>query len=60
MVVGNVIGLLMVYVPAVGRGKWNYIYVMCTTSRSGIAKLNVPALLNAWVYRAGDQPLYNA
>lgn len=47
-------------IPAVGRGKWNYIYIMCTTSRSGIAALEVPALLNAWVYRAGDQPLYNA
>ncbi len=49
-----------IYVPAVGRGKWNYIYVMCTTSRSGLASLNVPSLLNAFIYRAGDQPLYNA
>nr|WP_259273180.1 DUF1983 domain-containing protein [Klebsiella pneumoniae] len=49
-----------IYVPAVGRGKWNYIYVMCTTSRGSSAKLNVPALLSSFVYRAGDQPLYNA
>ncbi|PAN92565.1 hypothetical protein CIW64_06085 [Enterobacter cloacae] len=49
-----------IYVPAVGRGKWNYIYVMCTTSRSGLASLNVPPLLSALIYRAGEQPLYNA
>ncbi|MBC6340167.1 hypothetical protein H9Q89_18440 [Enterobacter cloacae] len=49
-----------IYVPRVGRGNWNYIYVMCTTSRSGLASLNVPSLLNAFIYRAGDQPLYNA
>ena len=49
-----------VYVPAVGRGNWNYIYVMCTTGRNSIAALTVPALLSSFVYRAGDQPLYNA
>ncbi|HAS0904799.1 TPA: hypothetical protein I3393_001157 [Enterobacter cloacae] len=49
-----------IFVPRVGRGNWNYIYVMCTTSRSGIASLNVPSLLNSFLYRAGDQPLYNA
>ncbi|WP_147716213.1 phage tail tip fiber protein [Klebsiella variicola] len=49
-----------IYVPPVGRGNWNYIYVMCTTSRSGIASLNVPANWSSFLYRAGDQPLYNA
>ncbi|MEA4541279.1 fibronectin type III domain-containing protein, partial [Klebsiella pneumoniae] len=49
-----------IYIPPVGRGNWNYIYVMCTTNRSGTAKLDVPELLNALVYRAGDQPIYNA
>lgn len=49
-----------IYIPPVGRGNWNYIYVMCTTNRAGTAKLDVPDLLNALVYRAGDQPIYNA
>lgn len=49
-----------IYVPPVGRGNWNYIYVMCATSRSGIASLNVPANWSSFLYRAGDQPLYNA
>ncbi|WP_426729292.1 hypothetical protein [Enterobacter cloacae complex sp. 357B1] len=35
-----------IYVPAVGRGNWNYIYVMCLTGRSGIASLNVPAMVS--------------
>ncbi|WP_239505947.1 phage tail tip fiber protein [Enterobacter hormaechei] len=48
-----------VFIPRVGRGNWNYIYVMCTTSRGSTASLNVPADFQAWVYRAGDQPLYN-
>ncbi|EPB3479052.1 fibronectin type III domain-containing protein [Escherichia coli] len=48
-----------IYIPAVGRGRWNYIYVMCTTSRNSVARLDVPAQLSSFVYRAGDQPLYN-
>ncbi|EHC1567834.1 DUF1983 domain-containing protein [Escherichia coli] len=48
-----------IYIPAVGRGRWNYIYVMCTTDRSCTAQLNVPEQLSSFVYRAGDQPLYN-
>ncbi|HHI0260378.1 phage tail tip fiber protein, partial [Klebsiella pneumoniae] len=49
-----------IFLPAVGRGRWNYIYVMCTTNRRSSCQLIVPDRWQAWVYRAGDQPLYNA
>ncbi|ENQ3176001.1 fibronectin type III domain-containing protein, partial [Enterobacter hormaechei] len=46
-------------IPAVGRGRWNYIYIMCTTDRRSYAALNIPTDFQSFVYRAGDQPLYN-
>lgn len=46
-------------VPTVGRGNWNYIYVMCTTDRRSSVSLQVPPQFQSFIYRSGDQPLYN-
>ncbi|WP_314419132.1 fibronectin type III domain-containing protein [Pseudescherichia vulneris] len=50
-------------IPAVGRGKMNYIYVMAQDDRSGSCALtygdSVGDRVDIWLYRAGENPVSN-